>query len=158
MWLEFLCPVNQHLKSTIKKKWPTDLCTPLEFLKKMCLPCLIIIQSFYFDYRINKNFKYSHCVICFSCSVHRLFNLYYPQMSKVGKSIHIWIAWPRGKIFVLMIWDFAQVKVLELAKIGSILTFFTCWNNLPPHIKELETLSLFRSNLISIIIRSLKII
>ena len=37
---------------------------------KMCLSCLIIIQSCYFDYRINKPFICSRCVICVSCSVH----------------------------------------------------------------------------------------
>ena len=29
-----------------------------------------LLQSCYFDYRINKLFAYSHCLICVSCSVH----------------------------------------------------------------------------------------
>ena len=52
--------------STRKAKWreikPTNLCAPREFLKK-CLSCLIIVQSCYFDYRINKHFRCSRCVI-----------------------------------------------------------------------------------------------
>ena len=39
-------------------------------LKQMCRPCLIIIQSCYFDCRINKPFAYSRCLVCISCSVH----------------------------------------------------------------------------------------
>ena len=31
---------------------------------------MVIIKSCYFDYRINKPFTYSRCVICVSCSVH----------------------------------------------------------------------------------------
>ena len=38
--------------------------------KKMYLSCLIIMQSCYCDYRINKPFACSRCVICVSCSVH----------------------------------------------------------------------------------------
>ena len=37
---------------------------------KMCQPCLMIIKSCYFDYRTNKPFPCSHCLICVSCSVH----------------------------------------------------------------------------------------
>ena len=36
----------------------------------MCPPCLIIIQSCYFDCRINTPFTRSRCVTCVSCSVH----------------------------------------------------------------------------------------
>ena len=36
----------------------------------ICPPCLIIIQSFYCDCRINKPFACSRCFICVSCSVH----------------------------------------------------------------------------------------
>ena len=36
---------------------------------KMCLPCLIIIKSCYFDIRMDKPFPCSRCVICVSGSV-----------------------------------------------------------------------------------------
>ena len=52
-----------------QEKKPTNLCAPHEFVQK-CLPCLIIIQSCYFNYIINKPFKYSRCTISVSCSVH----------------------------------------------------------------------------------------
>ena len=64
-------------------------------LKQMCQPCLVIIQSCYFDYRINKPFAYSRRVICVSCSLDRDvrrsqriigFYLNYPQISEVGNS------------------------------------------------------------------------
>ena len=50
-------------------KKPTYLCAPREFLKKMCLPCLINIKSCYIGYRINKPFACpnSRYVICVSC-------------------------------------------------------------------------------------------
>ena len=38
--------------------------------QEMYLPCLIIIQSCYFDYRIYKPFTCSRCVICVLCSIH----------------------------------------------------------------------------------------
>ena len=61
-WLEF-CPANQLPKSTIKKeKKPMYLCAPPKFLS-VCPPRLIIIQSCYFDYRVNKPFTSSCCVI-----------------------------------------------------------------------------------------------
>ena len=69
MWLEFARPANQHPKRTIKKKGPQTFAHLVGFLKK-CLPCLIITQSCYFDYRINKPFACFRCVICISCSVH----------------------------------------------------------------------------------------
>ena len=69
LWLEFARPANQHPKRTIKKKGPQTFAHLVGFLKK-CLPCLIITQSCYFDYRINKPFACFRCVICISCSVH----------------------------------------------------------------------------------------
>ena len=58
-------------------------------LKQMCQPCLVIIQSCYFDYRINKPFAYSRRVICVSCSLdrdvrrsQRIIGFYYPQISE----------------------------------------------------------------------------
>ena len=71
-----VCPANQHLKSTIKKKKPIYLCTPRQFIPQKCLPHLTIIQSCYFDYRINKAFTCSCCVICISCSVHLILMCY----------------------------------------------------------------------------------
>ena len=66
--------------------------------QEMYLPCLIIIQSCYFDYRIYKPFTCSRCVICVLCSIHLisayakdhgLFYLNYPQISEVRKSDHM---------------------------------------------------------------------
>ena len=57
------------------RKKSTHLCAPREFLKQMW-PCLIIIKSCYFDYRINKPFTCSRCVICVSCSGHAILTHY----------------------------------------------------------------------------------
>ena len=63
-----------------------------------CRPCLIIIQSCYFDCRINKPFALSdpRLVICsrdldvlHSQRIIGFFNLNYPQFNEVGKSDHI---------------------------------------------------------------------
>ena len=48
-WSSFPAQPISIRKSTIEKIKPINLCAPREFLKK-CLPCLIIIQSCYFDY------------------------------------------------------------------------------------------------------------
>ena len=72
------CPANQHPKSTIKKIIPQAFAHLVNFSKKMCLPCLLIEQSYYFDYRINKPFVCSRCVICVSCSV-RVISTYYAR-------------------------------------------------------------------------------
>ena len=99
-WLEFACSANQHPKSTIKKEKPTDLCAPREFLKQMCQPCSAISKSCYFDYRINKLFTCSRCLICVSCSVQKIstyyvrkgswtFYLNYPQINEIRLSHHI---------------------------------------------------------------------
>ena len=74
-WLEFACPVNQRPKSTMKEKKPTNLCATCEFLKK-CVCHLIIRKSCHFDFRINKPFACSRCVICVSCSVHVISTYY----------------------------------------------------------------------------------
>ena len=50
--------------------------------QKMCLPCLIIVQSCYFHCRRNKLFKCSHCVICVSCSVHLISKYYVSKGSQ----------------------------------------------------------------------------
>ena len=97
---EFVCPANQHPKYTIKKeKAHKPLRTSC--ISPKCLPCLIIIQSCYFD-RINKPFACSRYVICVSCSVHVtstyymyvckgscFFYINYPQTNEVGKSDHM---------------------------------------------------------------------
>ena len=64
-----------------QEKNPTNLCAPRELL--LCLPCLIIVQSCYFGYTMNKPFAFSRCVICVSCSVH-LISTY--AMNEVRKS------------------------------------------------------------------------
>ena len=43
---------------------------------KMYLPCLIITQSCYFDYRMNTPLAYSRCVIFVSCCVHLILTYY----------------------------------------------------------------------------------
>ena len=80
---EFACQANQH-------PIHTNLCA-----------CLIIMQSCYFDCRINKPFTCSRWVICVSCSVHltstytmrkgswAFFNLNYSQICDVRKSDHV---------------------------------------------------------------------
>ena len=72
-----------------EEKKPTRLCAPSEFLnnKKMCLPCLSIIQL------VLQN-KQTRCVICVSCFIHfdarraqriiGFFYLNYPQINEVG--------------------------------------------------------------------------
>ena len=89
---------NQRPKSTVKKKVHKALRTSWTYQKM----CLIIIQSCYFEYRINKPFACSRCVICVSCSIcsrdldvlhaQRIigfFILIYPQINEVGKSDHV---------------------------------------------------------------------
>ena len=51
------------------KKEPTYL-SFRTICQKMCPPCLIIIQSCYFYYGINKPFACSRCMNCVSRSVH----------------------------------------------------------------------------------------
>ena len=41
------------------RKKPTNLCAPRVFLKQVRRPCLIIIKSCYFDYRIKKSLSYT---------------------------------------------------------------------------------------------------
>ena len=58
------CPANQHEKQNQEKeKSPQTFAHPVHF-SKCVLPCLIIIQSCYFDYRINKLFTGFRCMIC----------------------------------------------------------------------------------------------
>ena len=60
--------INQHPKRTIRKEEKNPHISWIS--KKKCLPCLTIIQSCYFDYKMNKPLTCSRCVICVSCSVH----------------------------------------------------------------------------------------
>ena len=77
VWLEFVCPANQHLKSTIKKTKSIKLCPTCEFLKKLSamfdnqkiLLFWTILISLELPYIINKPLTSSRCVICISCSV-----------------------------------------------------------------------------------------
>ena len=68
--------------------------------QKMCLPCLIIIQSCYCDCRMNKPFRCSRSVTCVSCSVHFILTYYarkglsafylnYPQIKVFAKCDHV---------------------------------------------------------------------
>ena len=61
-----------------QEKKPMYLCAPPKFPQNMCLLCLIIIQSCYFDYRMNKSFAYSQRVICVSFTV-RVISAYYAR-------------------------------------------------------------------------------
>ena len=56
-------------KAKPRQKRPSTFAHLVNFCK-MCLPCLIIMQSCSFDHRINKLFAYSRCVICVLCSRH----------------------------------------------------------------------------------------
>ena len=97
LWSELARPANQRPKGAIKKKSPQTFAHLENFTQKMCPPCLIIIRSCCFDYKMNKPFDWSLCVICVSCSVHLIstyyvrkgswaFYLNYPQINGVGKS------------------------------------------------------------------------
>ena len=90
-------PSQSASKKHNQEKKPTNLCAPRAFLKRMCLPCLIIIHSCYFDYRISKPFACSRMfrsLLTWSRRTtrpkdHRLFlNLNYPQINEVEKADH----------------------------------------------------------------------
>ena len=98
---------NQRPKSTVKKKAHKPLRTSWTYQKM----CLIIIQSCYFEYRINKPFACSCCVVCVSCSIcsrdldvlhaQRIigfFILIYPQINEVGKSDHVALSGSTGTL------------------------------------------------------------
>ena len=74
---DHVCLASQSApRKAQSRKKPTNLCTPREFIKKTCPPCLIIIQSCYFDYSINKPFACSRCLICVSSSGHVISTYY----------------------------------------------------------------------------------
>ena len=55
---EFASPANQNPKGTIKKKKAhKPLRTSENFTQKISPSCLIIIQSCYFDYKMNTAFR-----------------------------------------------------------------------------------------------------
>ena len=62
-------PISTRKAQSGKKKAQTPLRNARISLK-MCRPCLVMMQSCYFDYRINKPFACSRCLTCISCSVH----------------------------------------------------------------------------------------
>ena len=73
------CSLSAQPISTSKAKSRKKAHKPLHtswISPKMYLPCLIIIESCYFDSRINKPFVYSHYMICISCTVHLIWTYY----------------------------------------------------------------------------------
>ena len=74
-WSEFVCPLPISIRKAQSGIKNHKTFAHLVYFSKMCLPCLIIIQSC-FDYRINKLFICSRCVLCISFSVH-LILVYY---------------------------------------------------------------------------------
>ena len=85
-----------------KAEWRKKAHKPLRpsRISHNCPPCLIIIQSCYFDYKINKPFAYSlHDLrfMLYSLNLDVLraqriigyFNLNYPQINGGGKSDHV---------------------------------------------------------------------
>ena len=84
-----------------QKKKPTNLCASREFLKQSIGHVGWIIQSCYSDYKINRPFACSRCLISVSCSVHVISRYYvrkgswafldlnYPQISEVRESDHV---------------------------------------------------------------------
>ena len=69
-------PISIRKAHAVKKKVQKPLRISKKFLQKKCLPCLIIIQSRYFDYRIDKLLASSRCVICVSFSIHLILPYY----------------------------------------------------------------------------------
>ena len=70
-WNTFQCDQTNWLPSQSEKKQKALYSLhPLWISQNMCLPCWIIIQSCYFDYKINKPYARSHGMICLPCSVH----------------------------------------------------------------------------------------
>ena len=92
-----VCLLSQSApgKHNQEKKSPHTFAHLVNFIE-MCLPCLIIMQSCYFDYRINNTFVCSRRLIAFlALSLYlgvllaqRILGIYlnYPQISGVGNS------------------------------------------------------------------------
>ena len=82
-------------KAQSRKKKPTYLCALREFPQK-CLPCLIIMQSCYCDYRINKTLSPLdlRSLLCSRdldvLRTQRIIGFYlnYPQINELGESDH----------------------------------------------------------------------
>ena len=108
-WSQFVCPANQHPKSTAKKKKPTNLCVPREFLNNNnnnkisgmfdnCTILLCWLENI--CSHVLAAWSQFRALITWSrrttrAKDHRLFN--YPQFSEVGKSDHI-IYWTSAVI------------------------------------------------------------
>ena len=91
---------------------------------QMCRPCLIIIKSCYFDYRINKLLTCSRCSICISCSVIPTyyvrwglwpFYLNYPLVIEIRRSDHVILS---------VIWNLAHVLQQQSLSSKSIWKFW----------------------------------
>ena len=56
----------------------------------MCRPCSIVLKSCYFDYRINKPFTCSCCLVSVSCAVYTTFQALHGQriMGFLTKTTH----------------------------------------------------------------------
>ena len=78
-------PIQPEQKAQSRKKQPHKPLHSSWISQEMCLPCLITIQSCYFDNR-NKPFTRSRCMICVSCSVHMISTYY---MSKGSQAFFI---------------------------------------------------------------------
>ena len=93
-------PISTH-NAQSRKKAHKPLRTPWISQKK-CLPYLTIIQSCYFDYRMNQDFAFPRCVICVSCFRFTWISTFYarkgswafldrnyPQINEVRKPDHM---------------------------------------------------------------------
>ena len=70
MLLEIACPANQYPTSTVKKISPQIFAHLMNSSKNVS--AIVIIESCYSDYTINKPFACSPCMICVSWSVHMI--------------------------------------------------------------------------------------
>ena len=106
--------------------------------RSLSLLCLIIIKSCYFDYRRNKLFARSRCVIYVSWSRHTtcakdhgLFCLNYPQINEVGKSYHvIWFRPPTPGRFPYTFWEVRWLLWSPLYWFGRVKRLGE-WSNFP---------------------------
>ena len=118
-WSEFAWPANQHPKITIKKSHK-----PLRtswILQKMFRPCLIIVQSCYFDYRINKSFAYSRCMICVSCTADL------DALHAQGIMVFIIMTNQRGRKIQSHGWNSSQLRIVSIGHCSN--DNFNCYLN-----------------------------
>ena len=95
-WPELVCLANQHPKSTIKKKKPTNLCARGKFQKNVSpmfnnytILLFFTVQNFHYYAptawsAFRSLFTWSRRTTC--AKDHRLFYLHYPQINEVRKS------------------------------------------------------------------------